>query len=97
MSHDVQFVVDIISDGGRVCLLLLLIDSVTHKTRLSQHHLDELRASVSFFTIQKWYRRLLSILYHFLLTTHSLPIFLLRTSFTLLDGFNVIFDGCSSI
>ncbi|KAF1329291.1 DNA-directed RNA polymerase iii subunit, partial [Globisporangium splendens] len=46
MMHDVQRVVYIASDGGRVCRPLLLIDPVTHKTRLTQRHLDELRAGV---------------------------------------------------
>jgi DNA-directed RNA polymerase III subunit RPC2 len=46
MIHDVQRVVYIASDGGRVCRPLLLIDPVTHKTRLTQRHLDELRAGV---------------------------------------------------
>ncbi|KAF1780026.1 DNA-directed RNA polymerase, subunit 2 [Phytophthora cactorum] len=46
MIHDVQRVVYIASDGGRVCRPLLLIDPVTHRTRLTQRHLDELRAGV---------------------------------------------------
>lgn len=46
MLHDVQRVVYIASDGGRVCRPLLLVDPVTHRSKLTQKHIDELRAGV---------------------------------------------------
>lgn len=45
MLHDVQRVVYIASDGGRVCRPLLLVDPVTHRSKLTQKHIDELRSS----------------------------------------------------
>ncbi|EQC35967.1 DNA-directed RNA polymerase III subunit RPC2 [Saprolegnia diclina VS20] len=46
MIHDVQRVVYIASDGGRVCRPLLLLDPKTHRPRLTQRQLNELQAGV---------------------------------------------------
>lgn len=46
MIHDVQRVVYIASDGGRVCRPLLLIDPKTHRPKLSSRQMRELQANV---------------------------------------------------
>ncbi|ETV80770.1 hypothetical protein H257_06254 [Aphanomyces astaci] len=46
MLHDVQRVVYIASDGGRVCRPLLLVDAATQKPRLTQRQITELQTGV---------------------------------------------------
>ena len=46
MLHDVQRVVHIASDGGRVCRPLLLVDPSTQRTRLTQNHITQLQCGV---------------------------------------------------
>lgn len=46
MLHEVQRVVYIASDGGRVCRPLLLLDPVTSQLKLTASHLTELRVGV---------------------------------------------------
>lgn len=46
MLHDVQRVVYIATDGGRVCRPLLIVDQETKSTKLTKLHLDEIQAGV---------------------------------------------------